>query len=69
MTIIIYHSFYLSCTTVSDELSRLWRLAVLSPGISVKGYEEVVDQLRTLNARGTINKSELKKVTKKSTSL
>ena len=29
--------------------------------MSVKGNEEVVDQLRTLNERGTINKSERNK--------
>lgn len=37
------------CRTLSDEVSRLWRLAVLIPGISAKQRQGVRDQLRTLN--------------------
>ena len=43
-----------SCRTLSDELSRLWRLAVLSPGIPTKQRQGVIDQLRTLNQTGNI---------------
>lgn len=38
-----------SCSTLSDELSRLWRLAVLNPCISGKQRQAVVDQLMALN--------------------
>lgn len=43
-----------SCRTLSDELSRLWRLAILSPGIPTKQRQGVIDQLRTLNQTGTV---------------
>ena len=43
-----------SCRTLSDELSRLWRLAVLSPGIPTKQHQGVIDQLRTLNQTGIV---------------
>lgn len=49
--LIISHS---SCRTLSDELSRLWRLAVLSPGIPTKQRQGVIDQLRTLNQTGNV---------------
>ena len=45
--------FLLSCSTLSDELSRLWRLAVLNPCISGKQRQAVVDQLMALNEAGT----------------
>ena len=43
-----------SCRTLSDELSRLWRLTVLSPGIPTKQRQAVIDQLRTLNQTGNL---------------
>ena len=46
-----------SCRTLSDELSRLWRLAVLSPGIPTKQRQGVIDQLRTLNQTGNIQRT------------
>ena len=45
--------FLYSCSTLSDELSRLWRLAVLNPCISGKQRQAVVDQLMALNEAGT----------------
>ena len=52
---ITFHLMHARCTTVSDELSRLWRLAVLSPGIPAKEHKGVVGQLQSLNERGTVD--------------
>ena len=52
---IMFHLVHARCTTVSDELSRLWRLAVLSPGIPAKEHKGVVDQLQSLNERGIVD--------------
>ena len=49
----MFFFFLLSCSTLSDELSRLWRLAVLNPCISGKQRQAVVDQLMALNEAGT----------------
>lgn len=38
-----------SCSTLSDEVSRLWRLTVLRPGVPPKQRKGMIEQLRTLN--------------------
>ena len=52
--ILFNFSSHPSCSTISDEISRLWRLAVLKPGVPPKQCEGVIDQLRTFNQTGSL---------------
>lgn len=52
VTLLFCSICFLSCSTLSDEVSRLWRLTVLRPGVPPKQRKGMIEQLRTLNQTG-----------------